>query len=110
MDTSEKKTIIDFDKILNGIIDYYQESTGKTVPIEIKSLMLNYGERTALIMLSRFMGFLATNENIKNGQFRPIINDFLKEIAAPFKEGLKLQNDQTSVLEEDSEPHRYGPI
>jgi hypothetical protein len=62
------------------------------------------------MMLSRFMGFLATNENIKNGQFAPIFNDFLKEIAAPFKEGLKLQNDQISVSEEDFEPHRYGPI
>lgn len=110
MDTSEKKPIVDFIEILNGIIDHYQESTGTIVPGEIKSLMLNYGERTALMMLSRFMGFLATNENIKNGQFTPIFNDFLKEIAAPFKESLKLQNSQESVLEEDSEPHRYGPI
>lgn len=110
MNTSEKNPIVDFDKIMNGLLDHYQESTGNTVPGEIKSLMLNYGERTAVIMLSRFMGFLANNDNIKHGQFSPILNDFLKEIAAPFKECLKLQNDQTSVSEEDFEPHRYGPI
>lgn len=110
MNTKARNTIIDFEEILNGLLDHHQESTGKTVPGEIKSLMLNYGERTAVIMLSRFLGFLATNDNIKTGQFLPIFNDFLKEIAAPFKECLKLQNDQTSVLEEDSKPHRYGPI
>lgn len=110
MNTSEKNPIVDFDKIMKGLLDHYQESTGNTVPGEIKLLMLNYGERTAVIMLSRFMGFLANNDNIKHGQFSPILNDFLKEIAVPFKECLKLQNDQTSVLEEDSELHRYGPI
>ena len=110
MNTKARNTIIDFEEILNGLLDHHQETTGEIVPVEIKSLMLNYGQRTALMMLSRFMGFLATNENIKNGQFAPIFNDFLKEIAAPFKEGLKLQNDQASILEEDSEPHRYGPI
>jgi hypothetical protein len=110
MNTKARNTIIDFEEILNGLLDHHQETTGEIVPVEIKSLMLNYGQRTALMMLSRFMGFLATNENIKNGQFAPIFNDFLKEIAAPFKEGLKLQNDQISVSEEDFEPHRYGPI
>ena len=110
MDTNEKKPIIDFEEILNGLLDHHKETTGEIVPAEIKSLMLNYGERTALMMLSRFMGFLATNENIKNGQFTPIYCDFIKEIATPFKEGLKLQNGQTSMLEEDSKPHRYGPI
>ncbi len=110
MNTKARNPIIDFEEILNGLLDHHQETTGEIVPVEIKSLILNYGERTALMMLSRFMGFLATNENIKNGQFIPIFNDFLKEIAAPFKESLKLQNSQESVLEEDSEPHRYGPI
>ena len=102
MNTNARNPIVDLGEILNNLIDHHQEKTGEIVPAEIKSLMLNYGERTALMMLSRFMGFLATNENIKNGQFAPILNDFLKEIATPFKEGLKLQKDQTSVLEEDS--------
>lgn len=110
MNTNARSPIIDLGEILNSLIDHHQETTGEIVPAEIKSLMLNYGERTALMMLSRFMGFLATNENIKNGQFAPILNDFLKEIATPFKEGLKLQKDQASVLEEDSELNRYGPI
>lgn len=86
MNTSEKNPIIDFNKILNGLIDHYQKSTGKTVPSEIKSLMLNYGERTALIMFCRLMGFLAANNNIKNGQFTPLFYDLMKDIAEPFKE------------------------
>lgn len=110
MKINSRNPIIDFGEILNSLIDHHQETTGEIVPVEIKSLMLNYGERTALMMLSRFIGFLATNENIKNGQFTPIFYDFIKEIATPFKEGLKLQNDQASMLEEDSETHRYGPI
>lgn len=86
MDTSEKKPIVDFIEILNGIIDHYQESTGTIVPGEIKSLMLYYGKRTALIIFCRFMGYLAANENIKNGQFIPLFFDLMKDIAVPFKE------------------------
>ena len=37
MNTSEKNPIVDFDKIMNGLLDHYQESTGNTVPGEIKS-------------------------------------------------------------------------
>ena len=51
MNTKARNPIIDFEEIMNGLLDHHQETTGEIVPAEIKSLMLNYGERTALMSL-----------------------------------------------------------